>query len=251
MHSHVGRNLYQCGFSQHDIHTHKTWSNVYPDILSLVVHVGDDKSIMNYDFYAITEEGQEKLNKCTNPSYCNCNGYKDPEKKLNYKSCLEFLKFTEDNLKIREIKIEDPMMEKPLSKKPKLISSEHLNVSKFFPSNDKNKLISSIDFTAKHSILSTQINAKILKKISLDSYLIGDSTQTCKLKLDPNLSILEEGKSYKILFKDTIFEEKCIVVTDETDLSELYDADIPVPYDVAIKIDKKIITPKAPKVKIF
>ena len=238
VHSHVGKTGYECELSNIDIHTQKNWSNIYPDILSLVVHVGDDRCIMSYDFYAITKEGYDTLNKCDKPYYCRCHwdGHRDPQKKLTYTSCLEYVKFTEDNLKILEIKVDDPMVEEPISKKPKLISTKYASIN--------NKPISSIDFSCQHRILSTQISVKVLKKISPDSYLIGDSTETCKLKLASNLTLLEEGKSYKIMFKDTIFEDKCIIVTDETDMSEFFGFHVTVPYEVAMKIDKKVITPK-------
>ena len=209
---------------------------MYPDILSLIVHVGDDRSILNYDFYAITKKGYEELKKCENgENNHNCHCDWDPQKKLNYTSQLEFVKFTEDNLEVLEINIDDPI-EESIAKKPKLISTKYAFIN--------NKAISSIDFSCQHRILSTQINAKVIKKISSDSYLIGDSTDTCKLKLNSNLTLLEEGKSYKVMFKDTIFDEKCIVITDETDVSELFQSHVTVPYDVYMKIDKKVIPPK-------
>ena len=229
IHSHVGRNTYECNFSRIDMHTQKAWSNTYPDILGLVVHVGDDKSIMNYDFYAITKDGYEKFIKSKGM-------YTNPEKESNYTSCLNLVKFTEDTLEVLEIEVDDPREEEPITKKPKLISAEYEFTN--------NKTISSIDFSCKHQTKSTKIIVKVMKQISLDSYLIGDYTDTCKLKLDSNFILLEEGKSYKILFKDTIHEEKCIVVTEKTDVSELYNADANVPYDVAMKIDKRVITPK-------
>ena len=151
IHSHVGRNGYEHGFSNIDIHTQKTWSNLYPDILGLVVHVGDDRSIMNYDFYTITKEGYEKLNKCTRFPYCQCGryDYKDPDKKLNYTSCLELVKFTEDTLEVLEMEVDDPIAEEPITKKPKLISAEYEFTN--------NKTISSIDFSCQHATKSTKI----------------------------------------------------------------------------------------------
>ena len=66
--------------------------------------------------------------------------------------------------------------------------------------------------------------------------------------MDSNLTEIEEKKSYRIFFKDTLDDEKAIIVTDETDVLELYGQNVTVPYGVAMKIDKKI-TP--PKVKIL
>ena len=191
---------------------------------------------MCYDFYAITQSGYKKLNKCTMHPYCNCACEDDG--KLNYASCLELVEFTEDNLKVLEIELDNDPLEEKSAKKPKLIFPKDTFL------NNKNKPISSIDFTCEHSILSTQIEVKVLKKISSDSYFIGDSTETCKLKVDSNLTSLEEGKCYKILFKDTIFEENCIVVTDDTDVSELYGIHVIVPYNIAMKIEEHMIKPK-------
>ena len=214
---------------------------MYPDILSLIVHVGDDRSILNYDFYAITKEGYEELKKCENGENnhnCKCywDQHIDPQKKLNYTSHLEFVKFTEDNLEVLEINVDDPIEKESIAKKPKLISTKYAFIN--------NKTISSVDFSCQHRIISTQINAKVIKKISSGLYLIGDSTDICKLKLNSNLTLLEEEKSYKVMFKDTIFDEKCIVITDETDVSELFQSHVTVPYDVYMKIDKKVIPPK-------
>lgn len=53
---------------------------MYPDILSLIVHVGDDRSILNYDFYAITKKGYEELKKCENgENNHNCHCDWDPQ----------------------------------------------------------------------------------------------------------------------------------------------------------------------------
>ena len=240
IHSHVGRNPYECRFSSADIHTQKTWSVEFPEILGLVVHVGDDESIMKYDFYGITSQGYENMSHCQKSSLycgqCNWPQYRDPYKRLNYKSLLEFVKFTEGPLEVLEIEVDDPIEVQPSSKKPRLMSSEYAFVN--------HKKISSIDFSCQHSPQSTKIIVKVLKKLSMDTFLIGDSTGTCKLKLAADFTMLEEEKSYKILFKDTTHGERCIIVTDETDVSELYHVKVKVPIGVAMKIDQKITNSK-------
>ena len=249
IHSHVGRNPHRCSFTGTDIHTQKAWSAKYPEILGLVIHVGDDGSIMKYDFYGITGQGYENMSHCKrSPLYCNCYSYtyRDPYKRLNYKSFLEFVKFTEGPLEVLQIEVDDPrevpVEEQPIPKKPRLISSEYAFVN--------NKVISSIDFSCQHSQHSTKIIVKVLKKLSMDTYLIGDSTGTCKLKLTEAFTMMEEEKSYKILFKDTIPDERCIIISDETDISELYKVKVTVPFGVAMKIDTKISTSKVRLFKI-
>ena len=218
-----------------DLHTQKIWSNEYPDILELLIQDKIRPMQKEFNFYGLTTEGERKLSQCQKPIdrvHYECQENSFRESKMKSVHFIESpLEIVYDNF---DVMSEEPE-ENPIAKKPKLISSKY--------EFSKNKPISLIDFSCEHRILSTQINVKVLKKISLDSYLIGDSTETCKLKLDSNLSLLEEGKSYKIMFKDTIFEEKCIVVNDETDVSELFGRHVTVPYDVAIKIDKRVIPP--------
>ena len=70
-------------------------------------------------------------------------------------------------------------------------------------------------------------------KLSSDTYWIGDDTGTCQMKLDSKLmdtlamtksQLIEEGKSYRLWFKDiidTMDEERTVIIREKSDIHEL------------------------------
>ena len=92
--SHVGK----IEINSIDLHTQKTWSTIFPDILGLVVQLNEDRSkIGTFDYYALTRQGSRKLNQCKKPEnqiHNECN------KKSFYKSCMDYVKFTDGPLEV-------------------------------------------------------------------------------------------------------------------------------------------------------
>ena len=104
---HVGGNQ----VSSVDLHTQKTWSNDFPDILGLSLEVNEDRVMPEkFDFYALTRQGNQKLMQCKQTKdqiHVQC------QKKSFYKSFLDYVKFTDGPLEIIydifEIVLDDPM----------------------------------------------------------------------------------------------------------------------------------------------
>ena len=124
VHSHNGRNVNECRFSDNDIHTQYAWSNIYPEIIGLVIHIGDDKSVMSYDFHALTSQGYKNVKECHElNSNCHCWWlFRDKGRKSNTMSCLEYVKFTEDSMEVLEIEVDKAKEMQPDVKKPKIIN---------------------------------------------------------------------------------------------------------------------------------
>ena len=87
--SHVG----EIKINSIDLHTQKTWSSIFPDILGLVIQFNEDRSkIGTFDYYSLTRQGSRKLNQCKKPEnqvHDECN------KKSYYKSCMDYIKFVD------------------------------------------------------------------------------------------------------------------------------------------------------------
>ena len=97
----------------------------------------------------------------------------------------------------------------------------HIKIKDFFPRKNKEKI----------GRIECYVN--VLMKLSSDTYLIGDQTGTCQMKLDPEWTnvlaltkeqLVEEGKCYKIWFcdiDDTNDEERAIIIRDRLNICKI------------------------------
>ena len=77
----------KCLFSSLDVHTQFKWSKINPDFLGLVFELDPDGSMLSYDFFGLTRQGNVNLNKCKLPhNQCDKCG-----KKSNYTSLMHLV----------------------------------------------------------------------------------------------------------------------------------------------------------------
>ena len=108
VHSHVGKNKY-CHHCI-DIHTHHSWSKIYPDILGLVLQMDKEGSMKKNEFIGLTKNGKLKLEKC---DVDGSRHHIDCDRELIYVSYKKYVQFTDGPLEVSyeyfETDDEDPM----------------------------------------------------------------------------------------------------------------------------------------------
>ena len=74
-----------------------------------------------------------------------------------------------------------------------------------------------------HDDKTFAIKIKVLKKLSSSKFLIGDTTGTCIMKIDPNFQrsdILTESKCYQIHYEKSNIEENTLVLRENVKILE-------------------------------
>ena len=85
VHSHVQG--VKCFLSSLDLHTQFKWSKINPDFIGIVFELDQNGSMISYDFFGLTRQGNANLKKCkSSDRQCDkCS------KKSNYTSLLHFV----------------------------------------------------------------------------------------------------------------------------------------------------------------